>query len=342
MVPVNQFPAAVLACLVVCLWSAGCTAATRSESPSLGAGAPGAATATSSTSPSTSIAPGASPSSTPEPTSTPVDPTAILVSDPTPQPTPIPTPEPKPRPSVVVAVNGMDATGIAAVRIESGNDVDVAVTLRTVGVELSTCKLTHAVVPDKQGISITTVALKSTATQTVAMIDGLHTFVATCRSAGGDLTSRLEVRAFDNLAEKCLGFDFDKSAITVSSLGGLKDGIVGTWEGCVTTPWVPAYWVTVVLRADGTYSAKSSESFDGSEMIAMYYGIDEDSPNKRYQLNDFQDNQQGIGDIDIDFGGSINRDELRHVSLMGDRLEFEVFHGSVYGPITFQLSRSGP
>ena len=99
----------------------------------------------------------------------------------------------------------------------------------------------------------------------------------------------------------------------------------------------------MAFRADGTYSAASPETLDGAKMIAMYYGIDEDSANKRYQLNDFQDNHQAIGDIDIDFGGgSTNRGDLRHVTLMGDKLEFEVFHRSVYGPIVFQLSRTAP
>ena len=30
---------------------------------------------------------------------------------------------------------------------------------------------------------------------------------------------------------------------------------------------------------------------------------------------------------------------LRHITLMGDKLSFELFHASVYGPVTFQLSR---
>ena len=59
-------------------------------------------------------------------------------------------------------------------------------------------------------------------------------------------------------------------------------------EGCVTTPSVVPYWVEFTLRSDGTYSAVSSERLDGQEMNAMYYGTEEDSPNKRWALNDIQ------------------------------------------------------
>ena len=110
----------------------------------------------------------------------------------------------------------------------------------------------------------------------------------------------------------------------------------------MTVPWTPPYWVDFTFRADGTYSAKSPESFDGVQMVAMYYGIDADSPSKRYRLNDLQDNQQAIGDIDIVFdvdATSANRDDLRHITLMGDKLKFELFHALVYGPVTFQLTR---
>jgi hypothetical protein len=105
----------------------------------------------------------------------------------------------------------------------------------------------------------------------------------------------------------------------------------------VTTPWVAPYWVTITFRDDGTYS---SYALSGSTEPALYYGTDEDSPEKVYDLNDLQDDLEGIGQIDIFFwAGNVNRGELRNIALMGNQLEFEFFHRGQYGPLTYQLYR---
>ena len=127
--------------------------------------------------------------------------------------------------------------------------------------------------------------------------------------------------------------------VSVSSLAELEDGMVGTWEGCVSTPWVPVYWVTITFRADGTYSGYAEENLYGEP--AFYYGTDEDSPEKLYELNDLQDDLEGIGQIDIVFwAGNTNRGELRNIRLTGDELEFEFFHRGEYGPLRYQLTRT--
>ncbi len=75
-------------------------------------------------------------------------------------------------------------------------------------------------------------------------------------------------------------------------------------------------------------------------MVAMYYGTDEESPSKVYAVNDLQASLKGVGQIDVYFGAKdVVRDELRNIRLMGDKLEFEVFHLGQYGPMTFQLTR---
>ncbi len=200
----------------------------------------------------------------------------------------------------------------------TGDSVAVEVTIATVGVKLPACVLADQIVPDKPGVKPSTVSLPAKSSQSVKLIDGLHTFTATCKSSAGTLTSTNIVRAADGKAERCLGFAFTPSTITVSTLAELSAGIVGDWQGCVTTPWMVPYWVDVTFRADGTYSANSPESFDGVDASATYYGTDTDSPKKRYQLNDLQDNMQGIGDIDIVFDvDTVNRDDLRHITLMG-------------------------
>ena len=73
---------------------------------------------------------------------------------------------------------------------------------------------------------------------------------------------------------------------------------MGTWVGCVTTPWVPRYWVTITFRADGTYSGFAEKA---AGQPAFYYGTDEDMAEKQYELNDLQDDLEGIGQIDIVF-----------------------------------------
>lgn len=142
-----------------------------------------------------------------------------------------------------------------------------------------------------------------------------------------------------NAAElACTDFEFASGDTTVSTLAELEAGIVGSWAGCVTTPWVSPYWVTITFRADGTYSGVA---LAGSDQPAFYYGTDDDSPEKGYELNDLQDDGEGIGHIDIVFWAlNTNRGDLRDIRLMDDQLQFEFFHRGQYGPLTYQLYRT--
>jgi hypothetical protein len=139
----------------------------------------------------------------------------------------------------------------------------------------------------------------------------------------------------------CDDFAFTPAAvISVDSLAELEEGMVGTWVGCVTTPWVPRYWVTITFRADGTYSGFAEEA---AGEPAFYYGTDDDMSEKRYELNDLQDDLEGVGQIDIVFWeGNTNRGELRNIRLTGNELEFEFFHRGEYGPLLYQLYRVAP
>jgi hypothetical protein len=59
-----------------------------------------------------------------------------------------------------------------------------------------------------------------------------------------------------------------------------------------------------------------------------------------YAVLDLQDSRLGVGQIDIAFDlDPAVRDGLRNIRLMGDKLEFEMFHFEQYGPITFRLYR---
>jgi hypothetical protein len=60
-----------------------------------------------------------------------------------------------------------------------------------------------------------------------------------------------------------------------------------------------------------------------------------------YWVNDLQDSRKGVGEIDVYWDvGSVVRDELRNIKLMGNQLEFEFFHFGVYRPLTFPLDRT--
>jgi len=138
--------------------------------------------------------------------------------------------------------------------------------------------------------------------------------------------------------DTCERFAFTTRAISAGSFTELATGMTGNWAGCVTQEWVPAYWVWITFGQDGTYRARSQPNQAATWQPAFYYGTDDDSPEKRYQLNDFQDSLRGVGQIDIVFWpGNTNRGDLRNISLMDDQLEFEFFHRGEYGPFTYRL-----
>jgi len=56
-----------------------------------------------------------------------------------------------------------------------------------------------------------------------------------------------------------------------------------------------------------------------------------------------QDSGKGVGQIDIAWAehSDTNRDRLRRIELMGDQLRFDLIHMGEYGPVTFELHRTG-
>jgi hypothetical protein len=56
---------------------------------------------------------------------------------------------------------------------------------------------------------------------------------------------------------------------------------------------------------------------------------------------DLHASRLGLGQVDVVFddgSGSVVRDELRSIRIMGDKLEFDLYHFSQYA-VTFQLNR---
>jgi hypothetical protein len=284
---------------------------------------------------SPSIAP-ADPTPTPTVKPTP-KPTAVPTAKPTPEPTPTPAPDSRVKLIVRDTRNGYETN---LFRIAKGDSVDVIVELVITDLDRNQCTLGQQTKPDDPAVAARNIVLSPLASQTVAIFDGWNTFNASCPSELGPVGASLRAVARDGQPEACKGFTFVRGPISASTFDELASGVIGTWVGCATTPWTPMYKVTFVLRQDGSYSAKSGEGLDGQRMLALYYGTDKDSPLKRYYLTDLQASGLGLGEIDIYWdSGSVVRDDLRNIRLMGDKLEFELLHEGSYGPITFRLNR---
>jgi hypothetical protein len=125
-------------------------------------------------------------------------------------------------------------------------------------------------------------------------------------------------------------------------LARIRAGMVGHWHGTVTTPWAPVYEVNVEFDMDGHYSAHCA---DAACNVAFYYGVDDDSPLKTYEVFDAYANGEGRGRIWIYFGNGssyTNIDGLDHIALSTDlsSLRFEFWHQLTYGPLIFELART--
>jgi hypothetical protein len=122
----------------------------------------------------------------------------------------------------------------------------------------------------------------------------------------------------------------------------VKNGLIGTWTGTATTPWTSSYRVTFIFDS---YTHYASRSLDGNSTSALYYGSDQDSPLKQYEVTDVQANGDAVGTIDIYFGdSSTTRDSLQSIQLSTDlsRLKFSVMHLDQYGPLQYDLQRTSP
>lgn len=124
-------------------------------------------------------------------------------------------------------------------------------------------------------------------------------------------------------------------------IDGYAEAIVGTWIGYATTPWTPPYSVEISFNSDGTYSSRSlgNGRYGGP---ALYYGLDEDSPKKTYDLNRAFTSGKVGGLITI-VHSFTNTDlgDLVNLSLNStlDVLEFEFLHRGQYGPLKYKLTR---
>ena len=130
--------------------------------------------------------------------------------------------------------------------------------------------------------------------------------------------------------------------------------IPGDWHGTATSPWEPPYEVSLSFTTAGGYSAHCAWS---SNMccVAFYYGTDDDTPLKRYQLDQISIEGHLSGSIDIVFSypdglGGVRYDRSGYDGAMKEveldatrnRLRFQFWYGDHYGPILYDLERTPP
>ena len=122
----------------------------------------------------------------------------------------------------------------------------------------------------------------------------------------------------------------------------IRDGMVGTWVGQETNPWTAAFQVRITFGADGHYSGHCAQA--SCPATVFYYGSDDDSPLKTYELVDLRDNGTGLARINIYFGPTnVNEGDLDAITLSADaqQLDFEFWAtwGGRFGPLVFRLKR---
>jgi hypothetical protein len=244
-------------------------------------------------------------------------------------------------PSVILALDKVSSGGVFAKNTPNGaKNASVHMDLKVHDINLKDCTVTDNITLDDDNLTKTSSSIAAVASQDLSLIDGKHVISASCDA--GNLTQKASqtVVIMDNQPKKCKGFSFSESATTAVTTDDLQNGMVGTWTGCVTTPWVPKYFVTITFRSDGSYSARSGEQLDFRDMNAMYYGTEDDNASKKFSISSVQSGI-GTGHIVIWFGNShtTTNDDLKNVKLMGNKLSFDMMHFDIYGPLTFQLNR---
>jgi hypothetical protein len=122
-----------------------------------------------------------------------------------------------------------------------------------------------------------------------------------------------------------------------SDVATLRTSILGKWRGLANTPWTEPYPVLFQFMNDEQYSARSLEDRN----VALYYGTDEDSPQKVYRITSMNYDGEGLGEIEVYFGpNNSRRARLDHLNLSQNNnlLTFEFWYGD-YGPIRYDLRR---
>jgi len=132
---------------------------------------------------------------------------------------------------------------------------------------------------------------------------------------------------------------FDRCICASSEFLRIRDGMVGTWMGKQSNPWIASYQVRITFTSDGRYSGHCAQASCPSAVF--YYGSDEDTSLKTYNLIDLHQDGTAYGRIALYFGLNNANSEILDevfVSLDGQHLTFQFWNGD-YGPLVFDLMR---
>tara|TARA_R110002049_G_scaffold230798_1_gene402978 strand:+ start:86 stop:595 length:510 start_codon:yes stop_codon:yes gene_type:complete len=126
-----------------------------------------------------------------------------------------------------------------------------------------------------------------------------------------------------------------------SDLETIQKQFIGQWEGEAIPPstWTEPYTVSINFNADGTYSAKNNTPKSG--VSAFYYGTDDDSDLKVFDIYNLYSTGKATANITIAFTqGTTNSGRLNFITMSEDynQLTFEFWKGN-YGPIKYNLTR---
>ncbi len=124
-------------------------------------------------------------------------------------------------------------------------------------------------------------------------------------------------------------------------LACMDQGVIGTWQGVVTTPWRPPYRVQLILRDDGTYASTCLDA----DCVVFYYGTDGDREGREYDLFDVRSDGRGVARFAVVWSSRSQQwgdvDNLR-LDADDQTLDFDFWNtwgDGRRGPIQFSLQR---
>lgn len=137
----------------------------------------------------------------------------------------------------------------------------------------------------------------------------------------------------------------DSSLTVGQALAAASAAVVGTWQGVVTTAWMPEYPVHIEFRADGGYS--SSCDVANACCTALYWGTDADSELKRYVIDSVQRGGTLAGEIAMvwcypDTGCYVGwSGTLANIDYdaSGNRIHFDLINANACCPVHVELER---
>jgi hypothetical protein len=146
-------------------------------------------------------------------------------------------------------------------------------------------------------------------------------------------------------AQVCLATGKFDVCVCTNELDRIRKGMVGTWIGVHSDPWVSPFKVTIVFGANGVYTGHCAQGVCPAPVF--YYGVDDDSPAKTYQLQSLNlGDRSASGIINIVFdaaGTDVTQGSIEEVDLStdGSRLTFQFWAtwNGRYGPVRFDLTR---